>query len=89
MATATQNDFTVTTTWQDVAATLTGLQSADAVLQNVGDAAVDIVLGGASAPTNKTGIRLYPLDSLQANAANVWARCPDAGETSVISSATV
>lgn len=89
MATATQNDFTVTTTWQNVAATLTGIASADAVLQNVGDAAVDIVFGGASAPTSKTGIRLYSLDSVQGNAANVWARCPDAGETSVVSVATV
>lgn len=89
MATASLNDFTVTDQWQDVAATVTGIASVDAVLQNVGDATVQVVFAGASAPTGKTGIRLYYLDSVQGNAANVWARCADPGETSTISTATV
>lgn len=89
MATAALNDFAVTDQWQDAAETLTGMVSVDAVLQNVGDAAVQVVFGGASAPTSKTGIKLYSLDSVQGNAANVWVRCPDPGEASTVSAATV
>lgn len=85
MATATQNDFAVTRTWQDVAATLTAIASVDAVIQNIGQNVIQVVHGGASAPAaGKSGLFLDYMDSVQGNAANVWVRCVDNGTTSTV-----
>lgn len=90
MTTATLNDYPVTTSWTDVVATVTGAASVDAVFQNVGRTPVAVVFGGGSAPTSKTGIVLAPFDSVQGNAANVWARTIEgSGGQSSLSVATV
>lgn len=84
MATATLADFTVTQSWADVVATLTGAASADAIYQNIGKTPIKIVFGGGSAPAaNVSGILLGPLDSIQGNAANVWAKGVAGGVLSV------
>ena len=78
MATATQDDFTATGDWSELTATITGAASVDTVIQCL-DAigTVDVVFGGASAPEDATGIRLWPGDSVQGNAANIWVRGND------------
>lgn len=85
MATATQADFAVSGAWADVVATLTAAASVDAVYQNVGVDVVQVFFGGGSAPTSGTGILLYTGDSVQGNAANVWARAPVGTDSSALS----
>lgn len=90
MATVHLADYPVTTSWTDVVATVTGAASVDAVYQNVGQNTIAVVFAGGSAPTTSTGILLGPFDSVQGNAANVWARTAEGsyGESS-LSVATV
>ena len=90
MATAHLADFAVTSSWADVVATVTGAASVNAVYQNVGQNPIAVVFGGGSAPTTSSGILLGPYDSVQGNAANVWARMAEGtdGESS-LSVATV
>lgn len=84
MATATLTDYTVTTTWTDVIATLAAAASVDALYQNTGSGPVRIVFGGASAPASTvTGLILGAQDSVQGNAAKVWVRAADGGTLSV------
>ena len=83
MATATQNDFTVSGSWTDLVATIGAAASADCVIQNVSDGIVQVVFGGASAPTGKTGIVLDEWDSVQGNAANIWVRSAGPSKVSV------
>ena len=85
MATASQADFPVTGTWADVVATVTAAASVDAVYQNVGNDVVQVFFGGGSAPTSGSGIYLYQGDSVQGNAANVWARTPVGSDASALS----
>lgn len=77
MATASQADFQCTGTWQDVVATITAAASVDAVYQCADVGGIQVVFGGGTAPTTANGIFLAYLDSVQGNAANVWARALD------------
>lgn len=74
MATETLGNLTVTTAWVDVIATYATAASVDVSIQNLDDELVDVVFGGASAPTTMTGTKLQPLDSVQGNAAHIWIR---------------
>ena len=87
MATATLADFPVTGTFQDVVATLTDAASVDAVYQNVGPYPVQVVFGAST--TGKTGVILAPFDSVQGNAANVWARTYESNTPSTLSVSTL
>lgn len=85
MATASGADFPVDGDWADVVATITAAASADAVYQNVGAQEVQVFFGGGSAPTSGTGIVLYQGDSVQGNAANVWAKTQEGNSVSALS----
>ena len=74
---ATQTDFAITNQWQNITAALTAAASVDAVYQCVSQDTIQIVKGGATAPTGKTGLLLDFKDSVQLNDANVWVRCFD------------
>lgn len=74
MATASQNTITVTGAWKDIAAEVVALSGVDVLIQNLDDDAIDVVAGGATAPSGKGPIRLDTLDSVQVNAANIWVR---------------
>lgn len=71
---ATEADFDVTNEWQDLAATITNAASAATLFQCVSQDTVQVVAGGASAPSGKTGIVLRYLDSVELNNANIWVR---------------
>ena len=83
MATATQNDYSVTGSWTNLVATIGAAASVDCVIQNVSTDPVQVVFGGASAPTGKTGIVLANIDSVQGNAAQIWVRSAGAAKVSV------
>lgn len=70
----TLDDHAVTSTWVDIVDTLSSVASTDTLIQNVDKSDVFVVAGGASAPTNKTGVILGYKESIQVNAANVWVR---------------
>lgn len=72
--TASQPRITVNAGWTDIAAANANLASADILIQNLDDDFVDVVWGGASAPTTAGPVRLDTGDSVQGNAANVWVR---------------
>lgn len=75
MATDTLNDFPVTSSWQDIVATIAGAASIDLVLQNVGTTTVAVVQGGASPPTEqKSGQRVSPGGDLYVNNAHLWVK---------------
>ena len=78
MATLSLDDYTATSVWTDVVSTLGALASVEALIQCVSQDEVQIVFGGVSAPTNKSGVVLKRLDSVQFNAANVWVKNFDA-----------
>ena len=84
MASETLNDYAVTNQWTDLLATLTSAASVDTAYQCVSRDRVQMVAGGASAPTGKTGIILAELDSVQLNCANLWVKNFD-GNGAVIS----
>lgn len=83
MATAHLADYTVTQVWTNLAATVTGAASVEALFQNIGSTPVQIAFGGASAPTTSSGIMLGTMDSVQGNAAQVWVRGIQGGVLSV------
>lgn len=83
------NDYAVTSTWTDVVATLAGMASVDTLIQNVDKHDVQVVSGGASAPTNKTGVILGYKESVQVNAANVWVRKVGSDQSGRISVTTL
>lgn len=64
----------VNAAWTDIAAANVALASVDILIQNLDDDFVDVVFGGASAPTNAGPVRLDERDSVQGKAANVWVR---------------
>ena len=72
--TASQPRITVKAAWTDIVAANSTLASVDVLLQNLDDDVVDVVFGGASAPTSSGPVRLDTLDSVQGNAANIWVR---------------
>ena len=74
MATETLGNLTVTAAWQDVTATYASAASVGVLIQNLDDDYVDVVFGGASVPSGKSGVRLDTLDSIEGNAANIWVR---------------
>lgn len=83
MATATQADYAVTTAWTDLAATITGAASVACLIQNLSDAPVQIVWGGASAPaTTHSGVTLNKWDSMAGTAAKIWVRAPNGATVS-------
>lgn len=80
MPTATQADYAVTTTWTDLAATITGAVSVACLIQNLTDAPVQIVWGGAAAPAvTHSGVTLNKFDSMAGTAAKIWVRAPNGG----------
>lgn len=74
MATSTLGNLTTTAAWQDITATYGTAASANVLIQNADSEVVQIVFGGASAPSGKSGITLDTYDSVQGNAANIWVR---------------
>lgn len=66
-------NIAVTSTWQNLVTTHASLGGADARIQNIGAADIDVVHGG-STPTTATGDRLGTLDSTEVNASAVWVR---------------
>jgi hypothetical protein len=75
MATSTLADVALTQTWVNLVVTHATLGSADALLQNPGPGRIAIVPGGADpSALGKSGVTLGPLDSIECNAAAVWAR---------------
>ena len=72
--TTTVADIDIGTSWQDLTVTAGSIASADVLIQNVGGGEIAIVFGGGAAPSGKTGTKLGPNDSVQGNAANIWAR---------------
>lgn len=77
MATTSQDDITVTTTWTDVAAVNTALAAASAVFQNICPAHTTIQIAGATASATApdgTGLRLKPGESVLINSGTVWVR---------------
>lgn len=74
MATATQNDYKVTTAWTDLVATIGAAASVNTLIQNLDPDEVQVVFGGASAPSGKTGVILREGDSVQGTAANIWVK---------------
>lgn len=82
MATATQNDFPATSDWGELTASITAAANVNCVIQNLDTGGtIDVVFGGASPPTGKTGVRLWPGDSVQGNAAQIWVRGNDGAAT--------
>ena len=69
-----QNDFAVTGAWTDLVATIAAAASTDTLIQNLDTDEVQIVAGGASAPTGKSGVVLREGESVTLNAANLWLR---------------
>lgn len=77
MATASQNDFAVTSSWQNVVATIGAIASVDTLIQNLSSTPVWVApLASAGPPTSKTGVVLGQYDSFKVNAAQVWVRTP-------------
>lgn len=74
MATASQDDITVTSPWTDATVANGDLADADVLIQNVGRDVVFVVFGGSDAPEDTSGLKLGPLDSIQGNASNLWLR---------------
>lgn len=72
MATASQNQITVTEAYVDITVANAGLASADVLIQNLDDDTVDVVCGASA--SGKGPIRLDSYDSVQVNAANIWVR---------------
>lgn len=87
MATASLSDYKPTGSWADLVATIAAAASVDVVIQNVGNNEIQVVFGGASAPTGKSGIILWQGDSVQGNAANIWLRAENG--FGIVSVATV
>lgn len=77
MATAGQSDFQCTGSWADIGATIAAVISTDTVIQCLDLGGVQVVFGGGTAPTGKSGVILSHLDSMQGNAANIWVRALD------------
>ena len=74
MATATQADYTVTTSWTNLVATIGAAGSVDVLLQNKGDGDVRVYWGGAEPTDEDGGVVLETFDSMQGNAAAIWVR---------------
>lgn len=74
MATATQADYTVTTSWTNLVGTIGATASVDVLLQNKGDGMVQVVFGGAQPTDQDAGLYLKQHDSVQGNAAAIWLR---------------
>lgn len=74
MATATLGNLAVSGDWKDVTATYAGAANVTVLIQNLDDDYVDVVFGGGSAPTGKSGVRLDTLDGVKGSAANIWVR---------------
>lgn len=70
----TLNDYAVTNQWTNIVDTIAGAASIDVVLQCTSPDLVQVVQGGASAPTGKTGVVLQRFDSVQVNSANIWVK---------------
>jgi hypothetical protein len=83
MSTTTQNDLDVTTEWADIVATFPAVAAADTLLQNLGEDDVQVVFGGASAPTGKSGVQLDFRDTLTGNSPHIWVRCSFGSSISV------
>lgn len=77
MATASQNDYDVTSTWTNVVATIAGIASVDTLIQNLSTTPVWVApLASGGPPSGKTGVVLGQYDSFKVNAAQVWVRTP-------------
>lgn len=72
MATASQNQITVTEAYVDITLANVALANADVVVQNLDDDTVDVVFGASA--TGKGPVRLDTLDWVKGNAANIWVR---------------
>ncbi len=72
--TASQPRIAVTGSWSDLVASNVALASVNILIQNLDNDFVDVVFGGAAAPTSEGPIRLDTFDSVQGDAANVWVR---------------
>lgn len=75
---AAQADFSATSTWADMAATVTGIASTESWIQNKTKGAVlQLFEGGGSAPASDDyGIILQYGEVMKVNNANVWVRSP-------------
>lgn len=89
MATVTQDDIVVTSTWANAVATQPALANTPCIVQNVGQDLVYLVAGGASAPAaSKTGLALAPLDSFELTATSIWLKAkstPGSAPTGLVS----
>lgn len=87
MATKGLADFTVTTAWQDVIATLTAAASVDVCVQNVcPNPNVRIQVAGATAAATApagTGLLLGQYDSVTTNSGSLWVRSEAGGAGNV------
>lgn len=75
MATDTLPDFAVTPQWQDIVATVPGAAGVDLLIQHIGTGTIQLVQGGASAPSEgRSGLRLTAGQDAYANNAHIWVR---------------
>lgn len=83
MATATQADIAVSTSWTDIVVVNGALASVNLAIQNKSNAGeiIYVVFGGSSPATLTGGTVLQPGDSVTGNAAAIWVRGPSGGNT--------
>lgn len=75
MATDTLQDIPLTNQWQEITATVPTSASIDLMIQNVGTSNIQLVQGGASAPTeSKTGRKIPAGQDAYVNNARLWVR---------------
>lgn len=73
----TQNTVDITRNWQDLTALLPASAGVSCLIQVVTDDLVEIVFGGASAPSGKSGLILGFRDSVTDTSGNRWVRAVD------------
>lgn len=87
MATKGLADFTVTTTWQDVIATLTSAASVNVVAQNIcpnPNVRIQVAGGTASATAPAgSGLTLGQYESVTTNSGSLWVRSDGGGAGNV------
>lgn len=74
MPTASQPKITVTADWKDITVANPALANVLVLIQNLDDDYVDVVFGGASAPTTAGPVRLDTSEVIDGTAANIWVR---------------
>ena len=72
--TASQPRITVTDAWKDIVAEVAALSGVEVLIQNLDDDFVDVVFGGASAPTTAGPVRLDTGEVITGTATNIWVR---------------